>query len=206
MVEESLRRARPGLGREKVLRAAERLVDEGGWKSLTMSGLADALGVRAPSLYHHVESLDSLRVEIQTRTLHALSAAMRDASAAADGLDALRAQCRAHRAFALAFPQRYQGLLRASLDTATLIDAEASLVDSIRESLGSLGVPEDLVGLLHHVVSVSCFGFIILESNGFYPQEVDTDAVFHRIVEGALNVIDAAVERAPAEQQGGAGQ
>ena len=51
----------PGsLSRERVLRAALRLADEGGIESLSMRKLAQDLGVKAMSLYNHVANKDDL--------------------------------------------------------------------------------------------------------------------------------------------------
>ena len=58
--------ARPGSGtrtplsRERVLRAAVRLADEGGIESVTMRRLADELGAEAMSLYYHVANKDDV--------------------------------------------------------------------------------------------------------------------------------------------------
>lgn len=51
---------RATLNRERVLRAAIALADEGGIESLTMRGLGQALGVEAMSLYNHVSNKDDL--------------------------------------------------------------------------------------------------------------------------------------------------
>jgi AcrR family transcriptional regulator len=48
------------LTRQRVLRAAVALADEGGIESLTMRKLGQALGVEAMSLYHHVANKDAL--------------------------------------------------------------------------------------------------------------------------------------------------
>src|SRR6266508_1163542 len=45
---------RTPLSRERVLRAAMTLADEGGIEALSMRKLAEALGVKAMSLYNHV--------------------------------------------------------------------------------------------------------------------------------------------------------
>lgn len=47
---------RPPLTEEQIGAAALALIDERGWGKLTMASLAAALGVRAPSLYHHLSS------------------------------------------------------------------------------------------------------------------------------------------------------
>jgi AcrR family transcriptional regulator len=51
---------RTPLNRERVLRAAIDLADQGGFESLTMRRLANELGVEAMSLYNHVASKDDL--------------------------------------------------------------------------------------------------------------------------------------------------
>src|SRR3954453_8440813 len=53
-------KSRRRLSRERVLRAAIRLADEGGIESLTMRKLARTLGVEAMSLYHHVANKGDL--------------------------------------------------------------------------------------------------------------------------------------------------
>jgi AcrR family transcriptional regulator len=52
--------ARPPLRRERVLAAAVVLADASGIEALTMRRLAQALGVEAMSLYHHVENKDDI--------------------------------------------------------------------------------------------------------------------------------------------------
>jgi AcrR family transcriptional regulator len=51
---------RAPLNRERVLRAAVALADQGGFESLTMRKLAKELGVEAMSLYNHVANKDDL--------------------------------------------------------------------------------------------------------------------------------------------------
>jgi AcrR family transcriptional regulator len=51
---------RAGLTRDRVLRAAVRIADEGGIAALSMRKLAQELGVEAMSLYHHVADKDEV--------------------------------------------------------------------------------------------------------------------------------------------------
>jgi AcrR family transcriptional regulator len=57
---EARREPRTPLSRERVLRAAIELVDEGGIESLSMRRLGQELGVEAMSLYNHVANKDDL--------------------------------------------------------------------------------------------------------------------------------------------------
>ena len=58
-VTESPRRAgrpsRPALTEADIAREALAIIDELGWAACTMKVLAHRLGVRAPSLYHHID-------------------------------------------------------------------------------------------------------------------------------------------------------
>ena len=56
----SVAESRSPLTREKVLRAAVRIADEGGVESLTMRNLAGVLGVEAMSLYYHVANKEAI--------------------------------------------------------------------------------------------------------------------------------------------------
>jgi AcrR family transcriptional regulator len=53
-------RSRVPLSRERVLRAAVKVADEGGVESVTMRRLADELGAEAMSLYYHVAKKDDI--------------------------------------------------------------------------------------------------------------------------------------------------
>ena len=77
MADNRPRRGKAGLDLTTVLDTAEAVVDRVGWDALTMSALARELGVRAPSLYHHVKSIEAVRGELQARTLAAMATALR---------------------------------------------------------------------------------------------------------------------------------
>jgi AcrR family transcriptional regulator len=51
---------RAPLTRERVLRAAQAIADEGGLDALTMRRLAEDLGVEAMSIYHHLPNKDAI--------------------------------------------------------------------------------------------------------------------------------------------------
>jgi AcrR family transcriptional regulator len=54
------RRTRTPLTKQRVLRSAVKLADEGGFEQLSMRRLGQALGVEAMSLYNHVASKDEI--------------------------------------------------------------------------------------------------------------------------------------------------
>ncbi|GAA1393651.1 TetR/AcrR family transcriptional regulator [Catellatospora coxensis] len=52
--------SRPALSRDRVLRAAIEIADEGGIAAVTMRRLAESLGAEAMSLYHHVANKEQV--------------------------------------------------------------------------------------------------------------------------------------------------
>jgi AcrR family transcriptional regulator len=70
-----------GLSRERVLRGAAAIADERGLAALTMRSLAEALGVEAMSLYHHVANKEAVLDGL-------VEVVMTEIEAAVAGLDA----------------------------------------------------------------------------------------------------------------------
>ncbi|MBK0421398.1 TetR/AcrR family transcriptional regulator C-terminal domain-containing protein [Leucobacter sp. CSA2] len=50
----------PRIDEERIASAALELIDERGWQGCTMAALAARLGVRAPSLYHHISGQEQI--------------------------------------------------------------------------------------------------------------------------------------------------
>src|SRR5260370_41346866 len=104
---------RAGLPSDDVVPAAAGLIDEIGYPDLTMGLLAQRLGVRAPSLYKHVDGLTDLQHRIATLAMTELGEAVRDAMQGRSGLDALSAFFSAARAYVSAHPGRYTATIGA---------------------------------------------------------------------------------------------
>ena len=115
---------RPGLSRARALEAAVGLADRDGLGALTMRGLAEALGVEAMSLYHHVANKDDILNGMVDRVFAEV------ALPPADGAwkEAMRARAHALRA-ALARHRWAVGLLesRRAPGPATLAHHDAVL-------------------------------------------------------------------------------
>ena len=79
---------RAGLAPASVTEAGAALADEVGSAQLSMGLLAERLGVKAPSLYKHVDSLADLAHRIAVLALTELGDAIRDATQGRAGRDA----------------------------------------------------------------------------------------------------------------------
>ena len=59
-----------GLNREALIDAAKRLIEESGVSAFSMRTLADKLGMKAASLYAHIESMDALFTQVGLSALN----------------------------------------------------------------------------------------------------------------------------------------
>lgn len=80
------------LNREVLLEAACELFAERGYRATSMKDLADALGVRAPSLYNHVSAKQDILYAIMDRAMDRATTAL---AAALDGVTDVAGQLRA---------------------------------------------------------------------------------------------------------------
>jgi AcrR family transcriptional regulator len=98
---------RAGLTPALVTEAGADLVDEIGFDHLSMSVLADRLGVQAPSLYRHVTSQGDLAHRIGVLAMVEFGDTLGQAIQGRAGSEALTAGLRAMRRYVLEHPGRY---------------------------------------------------------------------------------------------------
>jgi AcrR family transcriptional regulator len=178
---------RAGLSTARVVAAAAALSDEIGYDKLTLTLLAERLGVAVPSLYKHIDGLEALRVAVATQAAQELGAAMRDALAGAErqpDASPLQAIAAGYRDFAKTHPGRYAATIRAARPAqARLAAAGEAAVEVAFTALSTLGLrSSDLIDATR-ALRAALHGFVALETaEGFgLPQDIDTS--FVRMVE-----------------------
>ena len=177
---------RAGLNTDRVVAEAMELADEVGLDQLTLAALAVRLGVRQPSLYKHVASLDALHRLISMRGKIEVAEVLSQAAVGRARDDALVAIAHAWRAWARDHPGRYQAAERGAAPGDAEHDAVSrrtiEVVAAVMAGYGLEG--EDAIDAIR-VYRAGLHGFCSLEaSNGFaFPYSVDRS--FDRLV-GAL--------------------
>jgi AcrR family transcriptional regulator len=168
-----------------VVAEAAAVADEVGWERLSLAAVAGRLGVRLPSLYKHIASLEALRTEVRVLGLQELGEAMTAAAVGRSGSDALVAVADAYRGYVLEHPGRYAATLAAPLgDHPAHVQAAAAVLRVVEAILDGYGLAADdtvdavrsLRALLH--------GFVSLEAAGGFRMPVDVDRSFRRLVAG----------------------
>ena len=95
---------RAGVDSDVVLQAAVALADSEGLENLTIAKLASFLGIKAPSLYNHIRSLEGVKDQLTTQALRSLLDRSRDAMAGVAGQNAMEALGHSQRRFAKDHP------------------------------------------------------------------------------------------------------
>lgn len=179
------------LNRERVIARAVEMADEAGdVTAVTLTALADALNVRTPSLYNHIESLEDLRYGMAVAGVKELIACLRKASMGLVGRAALLAIADAYRLFAQEHPGVYPLTVRApEPDDEALQTLAQELLQMLLLLLASIGVQgEDAVHAIRGLRAI-LHGFTSLEGAEGFKMALDREQSFRRLVVAYLDGI-----------------
>lgn len=176
---------RVGLDPAAVVAAGAALADDIGFAELTMSRLAERIGVRTPSLYKHVAGQDELHRRIAALALSEVADVIGAATQGRSGRDALTAAARALRDFVLSHPGRYAatiGLTPTGPDDPLAI-AEARGIGPFESVLRGYDIaPDDRTHALRALRS-TFHGFATLQATGGFQWSTDLDESFDWLID-----------------------
>jgi AcrR family transcriptional regulator len=158
-----------------VISEAAELVDEVGWDQLTLASVADRLGVRLPSLYKHIGSLDDLRRGIGLLALAELRDVLASAAIGRSGPDALREVALAYASYARARPGRYASTIAApSPGEHERAELAGRVLEVVFAVLAGYGLAGDDAVHATRVMRAALHGFVTLEASGAFgmPQDI----------------------------------
>lgn len=162
--------ARARTSRAAIIAAARDLLEDGGLETVSMTGIAERVGIKAPSLYKHFSDRNGLLAAVATDVALDLGRALAGAveRSRADPTARLYALAAAYRSLALATP-RAAALLFAGVapDAAPTPESQALAARPI------LDVAEMIVGPARalagaRVLTAFAFGFTSMESAGAF--------------------------------------
>ena len=175
--------ARAGLTPERIVAEAGLLADEAGMAGLSFATLAQRLGVKVPSLYKHVASLDAVRQALSVLSKRELADAVGAAAIGHSRREALEALAHAYREWAGTHPGRYETTLRAA-DPSNDDDVRAStrLIEVVFAALGGYGLSESARIDATRMLRASLHGYVALEAGGGFMLPLDVDRSFDAMI------------------------
>jgi AcrR family transcriptional regulator len=175
--------ARRTLDTDQVIDAAARIANNEGVEAITLTRVANELGVRQPALYRHIDGYDALIRSLGLRGREILGTCLAEAAIGVSGDEAVRAVGRAWRKVVKDHPGLYAATDRCPCSGDTeLEEAVERIVEVIAQSLAGfdLGATDQV----HAARSLrSAFhGFAHLESGDGHPHPEDLDDSFDELL------------------------
>ena len=173
---------------ETIIKAARTLIERDGVEHLSLTRLAQVVGIKAPSLYNHIDSKNSLLHAVIEDTYRHMFEAYDDAiqNSGPNAEDKLLALMDAHYQFAHANPNAYV-LAYTAADPQQLSDADMLLKQALRVQeiiikitgeANSLTAVRGLLAIVH--------GFVMLELNGQLRRGGDLQQTLRDVVRAYL--------------------
>jgi AcrR family transcriptional regulator len=178
------------VSREAIIDKAQELIEIEGYERLTLNILAEALGVRAPSLYRYFKSKTELLQAVNTTTIEQLVAALHTAveqmANSSDPIGQFLALAKAYREFAFSHPIAYALAYTNTLPELRIDEQHAvALVLPIQAIMAKIAGEEDSLTALRGALGL-LHGYVILELAGQFRRGGDLSEAFARSVEAYL--------------------
>ena len=176
---------RAGLDVAAVAEAGAAVADETGIDQLSMSIVAERLGVRTPSLYKHVDGLAALRHHVAVLGANEVGDCLREAVQGVSGRDALAAAAQALRTFVKSHPGRYAATTgaRPSGPDDELVPALGRSLDVLRAVLRGYRLDESEQIHALRMLRSTLHGFADLEAASGFQIDTSVDESFEWMID-----------------------
>lgn len=179
---EALSEDRP-LDRDGIIEVAGHLVDSAGPEALTLTLIAQTLGVTQPALYRHVGSLAELWRELGLVTRRQLADRLAEATVGHAGLDAVVAVGHAWRRFGTSHPGRYRSTDRFAVAGDPELEAAANhTLDVLARALQSFDLDDVARRDAADTLRSALHGFVSFEIGDGHPDPARVDASFNQML------------------------
>jgi AcrR family transcriptional regulator len=181
---------RPKTSPDALVAIARRLVEAGGAGDLTVSAVAEAAGVKPPSLYKHFEDRAALLKAVEIAVLREFEGVLRKGTTGRAPRQRLRAMARTYRRFALDHPRRY-GVIYSehAFDDPEIAEACYFAAKPLFEELEAAGVPKARILPLSRTLTAYLHGFVSMEIVHAFRLGGSIDAAFEDGLETILGEI-----------------
>lgn len=134
---------RLGVSREDVVDAAVLVSDRDGFDALTVAAVADEVGCRPPSVYHHVDGLSGLAAAVALVATRDVTERLRAAAEGTSGIETIKALVAEGRAWGAEHPNRFDATMMKITDdeSSELGAARDEVLLLWQDAVAGLGIP-----------------------------------------------------------------
>jgi AcrR family transcriptional regulator len=173
----------------EIIAAARKLIEKNGLDALSMQAVAEAVGVRAPSLYKRYADRAALVRAVSSDVVVQMRRLLEKAASTGNPAQDLRAIARAHRAYARRSPHLYALVFATHGGAAELPPEEyGSMMIVLFERMGRFGPPAHTLEGARVLVSFT-HGFVQMEAAGAFRMGGDLTAAFDFGLEKILSAL-----------------
>ncbi len=166
------------------------MIDDPAVDVLSLAGIADSFGVRAPSLYKHVRGLSAVERGVTVRAKEELAGELAHAAVGAARDDAVRALAAAYRTWARSHPGQYPLTTRVpAADDPRDAAVSSRLSDIVYAVLRGYGLDGDALVDATRFFRSTLHGFVSLETGSAFGLPVDLDRSFDHLVDGVISAL-----------------
>nr|WP_272493935.1 TetR/AcrR family transcriptional regulator [Corynebacterium pygosceleis] len=167
---------------EQIIATAREMTESGGWDSLTMRGLAERIGIKAPSLYKHTANKDELRAMLTVDAIEIIGNVLWE-TRDKNGRFHLSDLMVAFRRVATEQPQLYRLVANGTTHCETLqSDPWRTLLEDMQEWAGSPVATIADNQLIAITLWSSAHGIACMETDGRYPDTAFADTVWETLI------------------------
>ena len=181
---------RQRLTEKDVVNAAAALVDGEGTSALTLTRVARELNIKPPSLYNHVDGLETLRRHVALQATEDLGARLGAVAMGRAGRSALHAIAAEFRTYVADHRGLYELSAQARPDDEEFALAAMRSTEPVIAILRSYDLDADDTIHAARAIRAALHGFVSLEIMGGFGLDVDVDRSFEWLVESLADTLD----------------
>ncbi|MEY8392026.1 TetR/AcrR family transcriptional regulator [Lachnospiraceae bacterium] len=183
--------SRKGLSTDIIIKAAAEIISVKGFDKFSLRELADKLGVKAASLYNHINNLSELTSDIGRLTLRKMSEQLYEGLEGKSPQDMLTHIAIGYRKFAKENPELYKTIIKIpATGNLELLEEGQNIVHKMYQILRSYGLLEGEIVQFSRSIRSSMHGFITLEEAGFFRDEIDIDESYSKMIQSYITLLE----------------
>lgn len=183
---------RTGLSKEEIIKRAAMLANEKGLSYLSVTTISEYLGIKKPSLYNHMKTMDDVHKSLMIYGWKKVSEEIAVDISSENPKENLMEYGRRFYKFAIENPGVFEAMLWYNkYSDDTLLEATEGLYDFFFRQTDRLGIDRDIANHLLRTYRAFLEGFIMLKIHNSFGNPISIDESF----EISMNVLLSGIEQ-----------